>query len=245
MRVVDLEEPVLVGREAEEPVLFLDPLRRRQVNRAEPVLGQLLLGLELLTADAIPACVDVLVDVAVVVHPLKELADEALVPVVARADEEVGLGVQPRRQVAPRDGDAVRILLRLEPLLFGHPPDLRRVLVDAGEEERVRAALPLVANKHVANRRRVGVADAGRRVDVVDRCGQVEAHATMIRGSIWSTFAPREASGCPTDVPAERWLRQVEHLCANDGQVTASAPPRGEGSREGDHGRGTVEGERE
>ena len=47
------------------------------------------LALELLAADAVQPRVDVLVDVAVVVDPLQELLDEALVALVGRADEEV------------------------------------------------------------------------------------------------------------------------------------------------------------
>src|SRR5205814_7745715 len=80
--VVEGDQPLLVGGEPEEVVLLFDPLRLREVDRAEPFLGQLLLVLELLAADAVPAGVHVLVDIAVVVHPLQELADEALVAVI-------------------------------------------------------------------------------------------------------------------------------------------------------------------
>ena len=152
--------------------------------RAEPLRGQLVLVLEGLAADAVEACVDVLVDVAVVVHPLQEVLDEALVPVIARADEEVGRGIEPGRQLAPGDGDAVGVLLRLEPLLLRDPPDLRRVLVDAGEIEGLVAPLAMVAHDHVADRGRVRVTDVRRRVDVVDRRGQVEAHPSMIRTAL-------------------------------------------------------------
>ena len=51
--VVEREQPILVGGEPEEVVLLLDPLRRREVVRAEPVRRQLVLGLERLAADAV------------------------------------------------------------------------------------------------------------------------------------------------------------------------------------------------
>ena len=86
--VVEREQPVLVGREPEEPVLLLDPLRLDAVVGALAV-DELVLGLERLAADAVQPGVDVLVDVAVVVDPLQEVLDEALVPLIGRPDEEV------------------------------------------------------------------------------------------------------------------------------------------------------------
>ena len=80
--VVEREQPVLVGREPEEPVLLLDPLGLDVVVGALAV-DELVLGLERLAADAVEPGVDVLVDVAVVVDPLQEVLDEALVALVA------------------------------------------------------------------------------------------------------------------------------------------------------------------
>ena len=139
-------------------------------------VDELVLGLERLAADAVEPRVDVFVDVAVVVDPLQELADEGLVALVARADEEVRLGVQARREVAPDLGDLVDVVLRVEALALSDPPDLRRVLVDAGEEERLLAALAMMPREDVRRDRRVRVADVGLVVHVVDRRGHVEAH---------------------------------------------------------------------
>ncbi len=198
-RVVKREQLVLVRREAEEPVRLLDPLRRHEVVRAQAVGSELLFSLERLAADAVEARVDVLVDVAVVVDPLQEVADELLVPVVARADEEVDLGVEPLWELTPRHGDPVGVLLRGEPLLLRDAPDLRRVLVYAREEERVRAALTVEADENVANRGRVRMPDVRRRVDVVDRRREVEAHPSMIRGPLTrlSTLTLRFAVAAP------------------------------------------------
>ena len=110
-------------------------------------VDELRLRLEGLAADAVQPCVDVLVDVVAAVVPdlLEELLDEPLVPVVARADEEVVSDVEAGGERPPRLDDPVRVLLRLEALLGRHAGDLRRMLVDPREEERLTTALPLVA----------------------------------------------------------------------------------------------------
>ncbi len=54
--------------------------------------------------------------------------------------------------------------------------DRLAVLVGAGQEEHVLAALAVVARHHVGGDRRVGVAQVRGRVDVVDRRGHVEGH---------------------------------------------------------------------
>ena len=89
--VVEGEQLLLVGRQTEEPVPLLDPLRLDVVLGALAV-DELLFRLEGLAAHAVEPRVDALVDVVapVVVDPRQELLDEPLVPVVARADEEVG-----------------------------------------------------------------------------------------------------------------------------------------------------------
>src|SRR5262249_41653795 len=113
-RVVELEQPILVGREPEEPVLLLQPLRNGSVIRTFAV-DELGLGLDRLAAVAVEPGVDVLVDVAVVVDALQELLDESLVPLIARANEEVVDRVQAPGQLPPDADDPVGVLLRLEP----------------------------------------------------------------------------------------------------------------------------------
>src|SRR5262249_22660177 len=86
--VVNPEQLFLKGRQAEEPVALLDPLGGDAMLGAQPVGGELVLGLELLAADAIQACVRVLVDVALVVDPLDEFLDEAVMSLIGGANEE-------------------------------------------------------------------------------------------------------------------------------------------------------------
>ena len=97
-------------------------------------------------------------------------------PVVRRADEEVVRRVDPDRHLAEGRGVPVDELLEVEPRLLGDARDVRAVLVRAGQEERLLAALALVAHQDVRSDRRVRVADVRRRIDVVDRRRHVEAH---------------------------------------------------------------------
>ena len=172
--LVEREQPVLVGREPEEVVLLLDVLDV-SVIRALAV-DKVGLRLERLTADAVEPRVDALVDVTVVVDPLEEVANESLVPLVRRPDEEVRLRADPTRELSPDLGDTIDVLLRPEAFRLGDTEHLRRMLVHSGEEERLGAALALVPDDDVGRDRRVRVPDVRRRVHVVDRCRQVEAH---------------------------------------------------------------------
>ena len=174
--VVEREQLVLVGGELEEPVLLLDPLRLDAMVGALAV-DELVLVLEGLAADAVEPGVDVLVDVAVVVDALQEVLDEALVALIGRSDEVVDRRVDAGGKLLPGADDLIDVLLRREPLLGSHPRHLVCVLVDPGEEERLLAALAVMAHEDVGRDRRVRVADVRRRVDVVDRGCQVEAHS--------------------------------------------------------------------
>ena len=70
---VEALERLLEGARAEEPVLLALPLERDLVDRAGVAGPELGLGLEVGAARAVPALVEALVDVAVVVDPLHDL----------------------------------------------------------------------------------------------------------------------------------------------------------------------------
>ena len=144
-----------------------------QAGVVRPDLG---LGLEVGAARAVPALVEALVDVAVVVDALDDLLDLRHVLGVGGADEEVVGGVDAPDELAELRRVAVDQLLRRHPLALGRQRDRLAVLVGAGEKERVVAALAVVAGEHVGGDRRVRVAEMGLGVDVVDRRGDVEAH---------------------------------------------------------------------
>ena len=159
VRVVVRQQAVAVGRQPEEPVLLLDPLDRRAVDRAEPPLDELVLAVERLARRAVPAAVAALVDVARLVDALEDALHLRLVLGVGGADEEVVGGVEHTAQGAEALREHVGLLARGAPLPLGGAGDLAAVLVGAGEEEDVLAALAVMPRDDVGHDRRVRVAD--------------------------------------------------------------------------------------
>ena len=100
---------------------------------------------------------------------------------VGRADEEVVREVEPLGHLLEVDDVAVGQLAWRDALALGDLGDRLAVLVGAGEEEDLLAALAHVARDDVGGDRRVRVAEVGLGVDVVDRGRDVEAHR---RGTI-------------------------------------------------------------
>ena len=78
---------------------------------------------------------------------------------VARPDEEVGLRVQALRQLAPGLGDLVDVLLRGRPCSSATRQTFVACSSTPGQEERLVAALPMMAREDVGRDRRVRVAD--------------------------------------------------------------------------------------
>ncbi len=117
-----------------------------------------------------------LVGVPVVVDPLHDRLYALVVPRVGGADEEVVRDVDARQQREEALGVAVGQLLRGDALALGRLRDRLAVLVGAGEEEDLLAALAHVPGQDVGADRRVRVAEVRRGVDVVDRRGDVEGH---------------------------------------------------------------------
>ena len=146
------------------------------MDRAGVVRPDLRLGLEVGAAWAVPALVHPLVDVAVVVDALDDLLDPLHVALVRGPDEEVVGGVDLGRHLLEAWREAVAELARRDPLGLGLLRHRLTVLVGAGQEEDVLPALAMVPGEDVGGDRRVGVAQMGLAVDVVDRGGDVEAH---------------------------------------------------------------------
>ena len=173
---VELLEALLEGGELEEPVLLLLAVERDLVDRAGVVLADLVLGLEVRAARAVPALVDALVDVAVVVDRLHERLDRALVPRVRRADEEVVGDVDARDQRLEALRVAVGELLGRDALALGRLRDGLAVLIGAGEEEHLLAALAHVPRQDVGADGGVRVTQVRGRVHVEDGGGDVVGH---------------------------------------------------------------------
>ena len=216
--LVQLLEPLLEGREREEPVPLLLPRQFDLVDRAAVAVLDLGLGLEVGAARAIPALVGALVDVPVVVDPLHDLLDLLHVPLVCGPDEEVVGRVHFRRQLLEARRVAVAELPGLDSLALGLLGDGLPVLVGAGEEEDVLPALAVMSREDVGRDRRVGVPQMGLAVDVVDGRGDVVAHRARIRAARGLQTSP---------APVSRRAARIR----------PGSPCRPRGSRDGDRAR--------
>ena len=180
VRLVVGEQPLLVRRQAEEPVALGQPLERhaRVVGALHPGRGLVEVGrgLEPLRR-AVPALVRAEVDVAVVVRPADHLLGRPVVVRIGGPDEPVG-------------ADQQRVLGRLEQLDLlvdevarrpaeglGGLGDVDAVLVGAGQEPRVVAAQPVPPRDDVSADDLVHRVEAGRVVRVRDGGRDVEALA--------------------------------------------------------------------
>ena len=176
MRLIVGEQPVLIGREAEEVALLLDPIDRGALGAtADAILAQLGLGFSVvgLVANRVPAGIGRLVDVAVRLHPPPDLLGRAVVARLGGADEVVVGQAERRDHLLEQRRIAVGQLARRELLPGGRLAHLRAVLVGAGQEIDVAAVEPLEAGDRVRGQRLVGVADVRRTVRVGNGGGEV------------------------------------------------------------------------
>ena len=169
------EQPVGEPRELEEVVLLDDVLDRAQVNRAVPVVDELVLGVVRLARNAVEALVGTELDVARVVDLLQKALHRLVVTGLGRADEVVVGDVEPVPRVAEVPGRLVDQLLRRHALRLGRPLHFQTVLVGAGQIEDLVTAEPAPARENVARDGRVRVTDVRDVVDVIDGSRDVEA----------------------------------------------------------------------
>ena len=209
-------ERLLEGGQPEEPVVLLLALELDLVDRAAVAVLELGLGLEVGAARAVPALVGALVDVAVVVDALDDLADRAMCSgsVVRMKKSLVALSVA--RQLLEADRVAVAELARRDAELLGRLGDRLAVLVGAREEEDVLAALAHVAREHVGGDRRVRVPEMRLAVHVVDRRRDVVRHGSRC----YSAAAPRLAA------PLVRAWASAADPASGSHAAGASAPGR-------------------
>ena len=196
-------EPLLVGREAEEPVLLGDPLERdggmvRAAQRVS-IADQVALVLEPLRR-AVPALVRADVDVAIAIGPADHLARRLEVVGVGRADEAIGRDQELRLGFLEDCRDLVDERLRVLALLGGPVSDVERMLVGAGQESRVVALHPVPARDRIGPDDLVQRVQAGLVVGVGDGGGQVETRGRrhgrpMVAGVLPSPARDGWASG--------------------------------------------------
>ncbi len=170
-------QALLKGGQLEEVAVLLLARELDVVDRAAVALVDFVLRLEVGAARAVPALVGPLVDEAVLTHAREHLLHLDHVLGVGRADEEVITCLDLRRERLETLSVLVGELLWRHAKGVGGIGDRLAVLVGAGEEERRLAALAVMARHHIGGDRRVGVAQMGRGVDVVDRGRDVKGHA--------------------------------------------------------------------
>jgi hypothetical protein len=145
-------------------------------------------GQETLVRNAVPAFVLALVDIALGEELLKELLDAPFMEFHRRPDEKIRLAIQGLPEVVKADDDLVRPGPRVEAAFGGRFFHFLAVLVRSGEEKDLPAAHLHVSGQGVGDDRRVGVADVGHVIDVIDGRRDVERrlrflfHWTDLRG---------------------------------------------------------------
>ena len=184
------QQPIAIGREPEEVVALLDPVRLRAVDRAQPV-DQVLLLLEGLAADAVPALVVGLIQVAGGRDAVDDRLDRRLVARLCGADEVVEREVERRPHLAELLLHAIAVLERVLAEVASAAEDVLRVLVVAHHEVRVDPAQALVSGDDVGGDLLVRRAEMRPAVDVIDGGREVEARHGVVSGS-----ACRGREGC-------------------------------------------------
>ena len=156
---------------------------------------------------------------------------------VGGADEEVVRGVDLLHHLLEVHDVAVGQLARRDPLALGDVGDRLAVLVGAGQEEDVLAALAHVPREHVGGDRRVRVAEVRLGVDVVDRGGDVEAHGRALTigrrvparwtgPRSWAGDPRPGAAGLPLEARHRREPALGSGVCASALSADASRAPR-------------------
>ena len=171
--VLDIpDEPLLVFAHAEEVVALLPVFRLGLVVRAAAV-DELLLHVKPLATDAVVPLVVSEIDVSRVIHLPQDPADIFHMVRVGGPDEVIVGHGQLRPEGAELGADLIGVCFRGDAGLLRGFRDLVAVFVRSGHEKGPVSGQAVVAGKHVGDDRRVGMADMGRCVDVVDRGGDV------------------------------------------------------------------------
>ena len=167
------EQRILVGRQAEEVVLLLDPVHRA-VQRTLTV-DEISFLLERFAADAVPALVEAFVDIPFCGDAADEFLHPGLVPRLGRPDEIVVRNVEqiPRR---PEFGfHAIAVRQGIHALFSGFAEDVLGVLVVAHDEQRLDTAEPFVTGDRVGGDLFVGGPEMRATIHIIDRRREVEA----------------------------------------------------------------------
>ncbi len=167
-------QALLIFSHAEKIVFFLDIGRLLLVVRTL-ALHQLFFGVKTLTAKTIMAPVLSEVDVPRIVDLLQNLPHDFLV-VGIRSSDKMIVGDSASVPSRAKDrADAVGVGLRLHAVFPSSLGNLVAVLVRPGKKERLFPLLLVVTLERIGDYRRIGMAQVGLRVDVIDWSREINA----------------------------------------------------------------------
>ncbi|MNU62121.1 hypothetical protein D3C71_513380 [compost metagenome] len=174
--LVKLQQPILIGRKLEEVARFLDPLDRRPLPAVTHAVAnfRLVLGVIGFVTHRIPAGIAVLVDVAIVGHPVPHDLARLMMAQLGGADEIVVRGVEYPAHGAEFIGIALRQLFRRNAFLACGLLHLLAMFVSTGQEEDVFSIKALEARHGIGRDKFVGMADMRLAVRIGNRGGDVE-----------------------------------------------------------------------
>jgi hypothetical protein len=138
-------------------------------------LRKILFGPEPFAGDTVPPLVAVLIDLASIVKILKDLLNNLLVADLCGADEVVVGDIEPLPEGLEPFDHFIAVGLRIDsPFLCGLLHFLT-MFIRAGEKEGLITFESLKAGEDVGRNGRIGMADMGNIVDIVDGSGDVES----------------------------------------------------------------------
>ena len=214
MTCVELEQPVLVGGQAEEIALLLHPFDRSALW-SDPIAALVEPGFLLvvvgLVAHRVPAGVLVEIDIARSLHALPDGCGGAMVALLGGADECVVRAIHSLDHCLEARHIAFDQLARGEFLADRGLLHLLAVLVGSGEEEHVVAVEPHEAGDRIGGDRLVGVADVGRAIGIGNGRGQVIAgpvsHRRVVSEGTSAAASPRgRGKARQGSLPPKTWM---------------------------------------
>ena len=182
LAAVQVQQLVLILRQAEEPAFLHRPFDRSALRRQLlPPLAchKLLLVVEGLVAHRIPTLIPVQIEVAIGFHLAPQRLARRMVTGFGRSDEAIVGDVQQVEQIAEIAAHLIGQSARGLALLLRLARHLQAVFVSAGLEAHLAPLQALEPGDNVCSHRLVGVADMRLAVRIVD-CG-----GDIVRVSHW------------------------------------------------------------
>ena len=166
----------LIAREPKEEVLLIAPFQRLAVDRTGRRLRLGRIVLVFLAINAVPAGLFTDNDVAGCLDPFVELHHQLQMARVGGAHEAIVGNTPLIPEIAVAAADAVAVILRAQLLTFCRALNLLTVLINTGYEGHLLQPESLEASQGVTGEGRVGAAQMGTIVDVIERSRKGVGH---------------------------------------------------------------------